>query len=528
VDSHNKPQLVILRPGEESSIATVCGHPIGFFAKPQNDRPFIMNFPLVSRRRFLQSTVVAAGAAFSARSWAQVVAANSDVRIALVGVGAQVRAHVKGYMEAKGVRIVALCDVDSENLARSVKTLRDAGQTVDTFADLRGLLERKDVDAISIATPNHWHSLQGIWGCQAGKDVYVEKPICHNIWEGRQLVAAAEKNGRVAQHGTGSRSSRAIAEAVDWVRAGHLGKITAVRGLCYKRRESIGKTTGPQQPPKSVDYDLWLGPAPKTPLRRKNLHYDFHWVWATGNGDLGNQGCHQMDIARWFLGDPGIAPETMTVGGRFGYDDDGETPNTLVVVHNYQPAPLIFEVRGLPAKSGTEAMDAYQGAAIGVVVHCEGGSVAMGRGGPKAFDRAGKELKQFTGGGGPQRDSHFQNFVDVVRSRKTKDLRAPALTGHISSALSHTANISYQLGRAKSPDEIRAAIKNDATLAEAFGRMTEHLAANGVRVDQNPAVLGVPLRFDSVKERFIGNDAANAFLTREYRAPFVVPRIAVA
>jgi predicted dehydrogenase len=482
---------------------------------------------MFTRRTFLKSSAAAAvGAALAPRSWAQVPGANGDLRIALVGVGAQGRAHVKGYMEAKGVRIVALCDVDTDNLDRSVKTLRDAGRSVETFVDLRQLLERSDIDAISIATPNHQHSLQGIWGCQAGKHVYVEKPCSHNIWEGRQLVAAAKKYDRIAQHGTGSRSSRAIAEAVAWVRAGNLGKITAVHGLCYKRRPSIGKTSGPQEIPKTVNYDLWLGPALKTPLRRKNLHYDFHWVWPTGNGDLGNQGCHQMDIARWFLGDPGIAPETMSVGGRLGYDDDGETPNTLVVVHNYKPAPLIFEVRGLPAKSGTEDMDTYRGAAIGVVVHCDGGTVSMGRGGPKAFDRAGKELKQFTGGNAGSRDSHFQNFVDVVRSRKIADLRCPISTGHLSSALSHTANISYRLGRTKSPGEVREKIQGNAPLVEAYGRMTEHLAANGVDLEKTPLTLGMPVSFDTANERFIGNDPANAMLKREYRKPFEVPMLA--
>ncbi|HUR57523.1 MAG TPA: Gfo/Idh/MocA family oxidoreductase [Opitutaceae bacterium] len=484
-----------------------------------------MNRSKLSRRTFLKTTAAAAvGATLAPRNWAQVPGANGDLRIGLVGVGAQGRAHVKGYMEGKGVRIVALCDVDSANLERSVKTLRDAGQSVDTFVDLRKMLERSDIDAISIATPNHQHSLQSIWGFQAGKHVYVEKPLCHNIWEGRQLVAASQKHNLIGQHGTGSRSSRAIAEAVAWVRAGNLGKITAVRGLCYKRRESIGKTTGPQEVPKTVNYDLWLGPAPMTPLRRKNLHYDFHWQWATGNGDLGNQGCHQMDIARWFLGDPGVAPETMTVGGRFGYEDDGETPNTLVLVHNYKPAPLIFEVRGLPAKSGAEAMDAYEGAAVGVVVHCEGGIVAMGRGGPKAFDRAGKEVKQFTAGAG-QRDSHYQNFVDVVRSGKRSELRCPVSEGFVSAVLSHTGNISYRVGKMVPAGQVKEQLRGDAALAEAYGRMVEHLAANGVSLDQKKPVVGVPLRFDGKTERFIGNDAANAFLTREYRSPFVVPQM---
>ena len=484
-----------------------------------------------SRRAFLRSAAVAAGVGgLSPRSWAQVPGANADLRIGLVGVGRQGGDHVKAYLAAKGVRLVALCDVDADHLTHAASMVRDAGHSVETFIDLRQMLDRSALDAISIATPNHQHALQSIWGFQAGKHVYVEKPLSHNIWEGRQLVAAAQKYGRIGQHGTVNRSIGATAEAVAWVRAGNLGKITAVRGLCYKRRDSIGRIVGPTEPPKTVNYDLWLGPAPMTPLRRKNLHYDFHWIWATGNGEIGNQGCHQMDIARWFLGDPGIAPATMSVGGRFGYEDDGETPNTLVVVHDYKPAPLIFEVRGLPARPGTRAMDTYQGSTVGVVVHCEGGTIAMVRGGPKAFDRAGKEVKHFNAGalgaGEGLLQSHVQNFVDVVRGGQRADLRCPVSEGHISSALSHTANISYRLGRTGRMEEVKEQIQEDAALADAYGRMVEHLRVNGVDLDRTPTVVGVPLRFDAKAERFMGNEKANALLTRNYREPFVVPKLA--
>ena len=267
-----------------------------------------------NRRTFLKGTVLtAASLALSARSWGQVAGANGDVRVAVVGLNGRGKNHLKSLSEIKGVRVVALCDVDKAVLAKTAATL---GGGVKTFTDIRELLASPEIDAITVATPNHWHSLMGIWACQAGKDVYVEKPISHNIWEGRQLVAAAAKYNRVVQAGTQIRSGDGLVEAVDWVRAGNLGKITASRGFCYKRRDSIGKTSGPQAVPASIDYDLWTGPAPLVPPHRNSprsgpVHYDWHWIWMYGNGDVGNQGIHQMDVARWFLGEPGLPRHTL-------------------------------------------------------------------------------------------------------------------------------------------------------------------------------------------------------------------------
>jgi hypothetical protein len=230
----------------------------------------------------------------------------------------------------------------------------------------------KDIDAVSIATPNHWHALASIWAMQAGKDVYVEKPVSHCVWEGRQMVNASRKYGKIVQTGTQSRSSRkGIGAAVKYVQEGNLGKILLSRGLCYKRRGSIGKTEGEQKIPDTVEYDLWCGPGPKGPLMRKQLKYDWHWTWAYGNGDLGNQGIHQMDIARWFLGEMEISPSVWSVGGRLGYEDDGETANTQIIYHGYEKAPMIFEVRGLPENKDSKNMDKFKGAGVGVVVECE-------------------------------------------------------------------------------------------------------------------------------------------------------------
>lgn len=471
----------------------------------------------MNRRKFIYGSAVAT-AALSARSWGQVARANSDVRVAVVGFRGRGGDHIKGFRDAPGSRVVALCDADQEVLGKEMS--KDGSATATAYTDIRKLLENKDVDVISIATPNHWHALGAIWSIQAGKDVYIEKPVSHNVWEGRKIVEAARKYGKIVQTGTQSRSNPGLRDGVKFIQDGHLGKIKLVRGLCYKRRASIGKVTAPQPVPANVDYDLWCGPAPLEPLMRQNLHYDWHWVWSTGNGDLGNQGIHQMDIARWILGVGHLSPLVLSVGGRVGYVDDGQTPNTQIVYHEYSPAPLIFEVRGLPAsRDNDKQMDKYRGASVGVVAHCEGGHVVFpSYDSALVYDLEGNQTKKFQGGA-----NHYQNFLDAVRSRKHQDLNADILEGHLSSALCHTGNISYRLGAAASPEKMADAIQAHPDLAEAFGRMREHLAAHEIHFHQTPLYLGQTLRMDPQTERFIGHEAANRLLTREYRKPYVVP-----
>ena len=498
----------------------------------------------ISRRSFLRGAAVAtAGVAISARSWSQVAGANGDVRLAIVGLNGRGRELSVMFRAMLGVRLVALCDVDSAVLDREMAAARTGGQAPDGVIDFRELLPRQDIDVIAIATPNHQHAVQSIWAMQAGKDVLLEKPTSHNLWEGAQIIAAAKKYGRIVGVFLQNRSSVAIAEALAWTQAGNLGKVTAVRGIVYKRRLSIGKTSGPVTPPRTVNYDLFMGPAPLVPLRRTNFHYDWHWQWATGNGDMVAQGNHQLDVGRRFLGDPGQPPRVFTIGGRFGYEDDGETPNTFLVHYDY-PTPFFFEVRGLPAKpdalSGNAAgsgglgsaallaasMDKYRGLNVGNIVHCEGGHVAIAASNyslAQAFDREGKLLKEFKGAG-----NHQANFIDVVRSRKAADLRCPLLQGHLSTSLVHLANISYRTGRRLKPAEIRDQIKSQPELSEAFGRCAEHLAANHVDLERTPAQLGAPLTLDAATEKFTRENsaAANTLTSREYRAPFVVPQLA--
>jgi predicted dehydrogenase len=485
----------------------------------------------VSRRRFLVNSVVggvSARGVLARPAWAAPLGANDAVRVAVVGLGNPGKGlhHVEMFKAVPGVRLVALCDVDEGVLDKAVADLAAENVQVARYVDVRKLLESKEVDAISIATPNHWHSLMAIWACQAGKDVYVEKPVSHNVWEGRKVVEAAARFGRIVQAGTQSRSDEALLELADHLRRGEMGKVLRARGFCYKRRESIGKVEGPQPIPPGVHYDLWCGPAPLEPLRRKRLHYDWHWVWATGNGDIGNQGVHEMDMCRWMLGEEKLPPRVFSIGGRFGYVDDAETPNTQVAVLDYPSAPILFEVRGLPQKAGVDAMDHYRGVRVGIVIECENGSFAGGGGGGWTYDRNGKRVRQFAGSGG---DTHVENFIQAVRSRKSQELKAPVAGGHTSSALCHLANISHRMGTHLTQPELRAQAGSRADVAETLDRFETHLAANGVDLLQARPVLGPVLDFLPDEERFASASEydlgawANRLIRDDYRPPFVVP-----
>ena len=474
----------------------------------------------INRRSFIQTSATA-GALFSisTRSWAQIPSASEEIRVGVVGFRGRGRNHISCLGNLENVRIAGLCDVDEGVLMGEANKWKEKGQEVEAHKDIRNLLDSKQIDVIAIATPNHWHSLAAIWAIQAGKDVYLEKPVSHNVWEGRQVVKAARAHNKIVQTGTQSRSSHSLKECFAWLKEGNLGKIKLARGLCYKPRPSIGKVDGPQPIPEGVDYDLWCGPAPMAPLMRKNLHYDWHWDWDTGNGDLGNQGIHQMDIARWALGIDELSPRVFSFGGRLGYVDDGETPNTQVVCHDYPGAPLIFEVRGLPRKTGDKEMPDYRGARIGVVIDCEDGYVVVpSYTSATAYDKHGKEIKKWSGS-----DDHFANFIKAVRSRKHTDLNADILEGHLSSALCHTGNVSYLTGQELSPGEIREKLKGESEAVEAFGRMAEHLEANEVNLDNTKITMGSFLKMNPKTERFTNNDGANKLLTREYRKPYVVP-----
>ncbi len=484
----------------------------------------------LSRRDFMKGSMAVGAGMVLAGPTSRVLGANDDIRIATVGVGSQGSGHTKIFSQIPGVRYVAVCDADQSHVDSRVKFFADKGIKVDGYTDVRQLLDRKDIDAITSATPNHWHALVTVWACQAGKDVYIEKPASHEIWEGRKMVEAARKYDRIVQIGTQKRSSEAHPEAFAWIREGHIGKMKWVRGFCYKGRGPgtngiVHGTNGPNPVPAGVDYNLWSGPADMVPLNRTALHYVWHWVWNTGCGDIGNQGPHEMDIGRWALGDPGLPRHAFSIGGRFGVgetDDVGETANTQIAFFDYKPVPLIFEVRGLPRKKGDKAMDHYRGTRVGNCVQCEGGYFPCDDGGGWVYDSDGKKIKQFTGRGGA---GHHENFIKAVRSHKVSDLNADIEVGHLSASLCHMANISHRIGKKATPDEIKNTIGDNAEMMDSFNRMLEHLAANEVDLEKEPITIGPMLTMDPDKERFVGenSDMANMFIKRNYREPFVVP-----
>ncbi|MHC4088066.1 MAG: Gfo/Idh/MocA family protein [Planctomycetota bacterium] len=322
----------------------------------------------MTRRQFLKRSAAAGAsvaAALPSSTWSRPAGANNDIRVAVVGLGGQGRGHVRRFKVMKGVRVVALCDPDRKRMEKAAEELE--GQKFDKYTDYRKLLEDKDIDAVSTASCNHWHAPVTVWGCEAGKDIYVEKPVCHTIWEGQQMVKAARKYNRIVQSGIQLRSDRGVRDAFQWLHDGNLGKMLLSRGLCIENRSSIGKVDKPTPIPDYIDYDLWCGPSPNGPLMRKRLHFDWHWIWNTGNGDLGNQGIHQMDMCCRAVRQGKLAPRVISVGGRFGWNDDGQTPNTQFVFYDYKPVPILFEVTQMPAKKGVDHRSHYKGIADGLM-----------------------------------------------------------------------------------------------------------------------------------------------------------------
>lgn len=467
-----------------------------------------------SRRRFLHGLALGGAAAalprtLTASRGRRVASAAAAVRIGVIGLNGRGRDHVRGFGRLPDVRVTALCDCDRAVLDRAVAEARQAGHEVQAFADPRRLLASGTVDAVAIATPNHWHSLLGVWACEHGRDAYVEKPVSHDVWEGAQLVAAAQKHGRIVASGLQCRSNPGLQQAIAFARSGALGRITLARGLCYKPRTAIGKVAAPPAPPATVDYELWLGPAAMQPVRRERFHYDWHWQWDFGNGDLGNQGVHQMDLCRQALGVASLPTRVLSFGGRVGYDDDGETPNTQVVWLDFDGAPIVFEVRGLPARRGGKDMDAFLGCRIGVVLHCEGGAVVMpDYASARVLDEHGKQMRTFAGEG-----DHYANFVAAVRARDAGLLTASALEGHLSSACCHLGNASLRQGAGTRADAIGTRLQWQPAASEAWARMAEHLRCNGLEPGDLELQCGALLRPDP---------DASAHPRRTYRAPFVL------
>lgn len=445
--------------------------------------------------------------------------ANERINVAVIGLGGRSSSHLGAFGVKNNCRITHVCDPDTDKASTAIERARTSNGGIDPLyvRDLRRIFDNRTVDVVTIATCNHWHSLAAVWAMAAGKDVYVEKPLSHNLSEGRRVVEMAERTGRLCQHGSQMRSNPGIRDAIAWLHEGNLGRMLVSRGLCYKPRPSIGMVSHPQAPPATLDYDLWCGPAPLAPLRRAKLHYDWHWDWSTGNGDIGNQGIHEIDVARWALGTDAMPKSVISAGGRFGYDDDGQTPNTQIAAFDYgnDHPKLVIEVRGLKT-------DAYAVRGVENVVECANGFwVSPSYTAAIAYDRSGDIIRTFDGGVDA---NHYNNFLQAVRNRRRDELHASALEGHRSCALLHLANISYRLGTTATFEQAGNAFGGDEFASDAMQRMTRHVADNDIELPETPCTVGRRLNFDAASETFVGDEEANRMLTRAYRAPFVMPK----
>ena len=368
-----------------------------------------------------------------------------------------------------------VCDIDERLFSQARKLKSDFdGKELKFETDIRRVLDDRDIDAVSIATPNHWHALMAIWACQSGKDVYVEKPVSHNVWEGRQIVEAARRYQRIVATGTQGRSSPHVRSAINLLHEGAIGDVYMAKGLCYKPREGIGRKAD-RQTPAGVHFDLWLGPAPQRPFNENLVHYNWHWFWDFGNGNIGNQGVHEMDMARWGLNKKEHPRTIQSVGGYFVFDSDQETPNTQLSTFEWEDGKILqFEVRGLH----TNAEDKIR---IGILFYGSQGWMHLDGKGFRTYlgrkNEPGLRMDKVTDKTASGR--HRENFIKAVRTRKVEDLSADILEGHMSSSLCHLANIAHRVKRR--------------------------------------------LVFDCHAENFVGDAQADGYLIRNYRYPFVVP-----
>jgi len=456
-----------------------------------------------NRRTFIRKTAIGTAGvsmgltAFSARSYGRILGANDRINIGIIGLRGRGQNHLESFsgMYNDGVYVKTVCDVDSQFLEPSRKVVAEnqEGNMPDAVKDLRKIYEDPEIDAVSIATPNHWHALATVWACQAGKHVYVEKPSSHNIWEGRKMVESSRKYNRTVQVGFQNRSIAEVMQAINFLHNGGIGEVFMARGTCFKPRDSFGISPD-SDPPESLDYDMWLGPASYRPYNEKRGHYNWHWHWNTGNGDTGNQGPHQFDIARWGLGVSVHPVKVQSMGGIFGISPQEcsqETPNTQTSIYTYEDGKILeFETRGRYTNA-----EAPSGVRIGNLFYGTEGWMEINGSSWKAYREreeipfAGTEMgtgnaavggdtsfRAAPGGGG-----HFANFIQALRSGNDSDLTCDILEGHRSTVLPHLGNIAYRVGET--------------------------------------------LEFNGELEEFIDNEEASLLLTRKYRYPYVIPEM---
>jgi predicted dehydrogenase len=471
----------------------------------------------ISRRHFIAGA--AAGAAALTFPIRKVVGANEAINMGFLGVGDRGSYSAKWYSGIKDVRIATVCDADSARMNATQKKF--PGSKAEQ--DLRKVLDDKSIDAVVISTCNHWHALAAVLACQAGKDVYVEKPVSECIWEGRKIVEASRKYNRIVQGGTQQRSDPVQAKIKALIKSGQLGKMQYIRGNRFGVRTSIGKRDTPLTPPASVNYDLWLGPAQDVPIFREKFHYDWHWVWNTGAGEMGNWGVHILDDIRNVLFDQcTLPPRVIAAGGRVLWNDAGESPNQHIVYFDTGVVPVVFSLSNLPRKTGSTQSPAYKSIQSGYVIQFENGYYAGGRGGGHSFDNQGKRIETFKGDGGGE---HAKNFIEAVRTRNRSIQNAEIEQTHYSTSWCHLANDAFRIGTAYEEQKALAAAPTFGPWKDTIDAFNAQLEANGVNL-KDPALKVGMLEIDPAKETFTGPSAtpqALALLRREYRKGFVMP-----
>jgi len=469
----------------------------------------------LNRRKFLKRSATATGLALPMLAARSVLGANEEIRVAVVGLGVRGGGtHIRRMESQQGVRVVTICDPDRQRLDGHAKSIQSKyGHSVEKFVDVRKMMDHQGIDVVCVATMQYWHALPTIWACQTGRHVYCEKPLSHFIWEGQQMVAAARKYDRLVQVGTQSRATKSAIQTIKYLQEGNLGRIEYITAFANKPRTPIGKRDTPLPIPDTLDYELWCGPARKEPIYRNRIQYDCSFTWNMGDGESCNQGIHEIDVARWLLGETQLPRRVMSIGGRFTFNDAGDVPNTQIIYYDFPTAPVLYEVHNLRAAKRSNSVPTFRGSRVDVCAHCEGG-YAMIRGG-RVYDKQGKLIKSFSGG-----EDIFENFIRAVRSGKREDLCADVAEGHLSTAITHVGNISYRLGQPAAVEEMRGAVEDTPVFNEMFDRYLAHLKAH--EIDPATSTLGPWLEIDRENECFRNNQQANDLVRGFYREPFVI------
>jgi predicted dehydrogenase len=475
----------------------------------------------LNRRDFVRGTI-AAGAAFAVPAHSVFAGANEAINLGFISCGSRAGQLMKPFGNIAGVRVAGLCDPDQDRLASAKERYPQATG----WTDMRDLLDDKNIDAVVIATCNHWHCLAAIWAMQAGKDVYVEKPLSHSQWEGRQTVLAAAKYGKICQVGTQQRSDPMQAEIKKFLHEDRaLGKIVSARVNRYGRRATIGRRSTPLPIPTGVDYDLWLGPAQKEPIYRDKLQYDWHWDWNTGSGEMGNWGVHVLDDLRnnVFQDKVTLPKRIFGGGGRVVWNDAGETPNVHFAYFDTGGIPVVIGLTNIAKAPGSKDSPAHPGPGSGYIAYCEGGRLEGQRGKAVAFDKDGKEIRKFKGNSG--NGLHQENFIDALRRRDASILNSDVKVGHDSTGWCNLANITFRAGGTFSRAKAQELGDGSGLWTDLVEDMQQLLAAHSIDVSQ--IRLSQVFEVDAASERFVGPhaDGANPFLKREYREPFVIPEL---